>query len=104
MQSHSLGCADDEHLESCVEVILQTKLFTHNRDEHITTDCSPDFGLYRVSGIPVEVADSQVALDPLKEQIHSPSILLEKRNNQRCLPQMIDKSDKKAKARWIVVE
>lgn len=56
-----------------------------DRDEYVDTDGDPHLGLHRVVSGAKKMPDSQVLLDPLEEQFHSPSQPVELSDDFRFL-------------------
>ena len=52
-------------------------------DEHVGSNSAPDLRAHRVLAVAQEFLDSQMLLDPFEEQLHLPSILVERGDQVR---------------------
>jgi len=62
------------------------KLLAHDRHQHVDAYRDPHLSLDRVVARAEEMLDSQVLLDPLEEQFHLPSALVQLGNDALSLP------------------
>jgi len=65
-----------------VEAALDSEPFADDGDQHIDADGDPDLGRYRVLAGSVERLDAQVHLDPAKENLDLPALLVDLRDGQ----------------------
>src|SRR5215204_2167197 len=75
--------AHAQNLEDFEETRFALDLLSHDRDQCINTHRNPELGSHRVLRASVETFDSQVLLDPLKEQFHAPTLLVQLRSAER---------------------
>ena len=82
-----------QNLQSSVESAGQLELFVKDCDHQVGADRNPDLGLHRVGARAIVMLDSQVALDPSKEQLDAPAQLVEHGNRQSRNFQVVGQED-----------
>ena len=60
--------------------MLKLKTLLDDRNQHIGADRNPDLRLHRILALAQKRLDSEVLLDPLEEQLHLPSLPIQRRN------------------------
>lgn len=65
-----------------VEAVLDSEPFADDGDQRIDASGYPDLGLHRVLTGSVERIDAQVHLDPAKEKLDLPVLLIDLRDGQ----------------------
>ncbi len=56
-----------------METSLQVEPFSDDGDQYVDRDCNPDLSSDCVFGGAIEGLDTQMLLDPAKEQVHLPT-------------------------------
>ena len=71
------------------------KLFFNDRDQYVGGHGAPDLRLHRVLARAQEFLDSQMLLDPFEEQLHLPSIFVERGDLQGRERHVVGQEDKR---------
>jgi hypothetical protein len=82
-----------ENLQDFVHTAIYVQLLSDDGDENIHTDCDPNLSLDSVLGCAKECFYAQVLFDPLEEQFHLPSALVELRNDQCRKVEVVGQKD-----------
>jgi len=73
---------DAQNLQKSVERDRQRQSFLDDRREDVNRDGNPDLCLHGVFGGPIECLDSEVLLDPAKEQLDLPAEVVKQSDGQ----------------------
>ena len=73
MESHFLKWMDAQKLQCSVKCSRQAQLFVDDGHRQVNGHGDPDLRLHRVGARSVVVLDSQMPLDPAKEQFDAPA-------------------------------
>ena len=94
MQRLLLKSIDAQDLQNAVEALFRLELFFQNRHQDINTNGNPDLRFHRIFAGAIKVLDPQMLLNPLKEQLDLPTLLIEQSNRQGRKHKVIGEKDK----------
>jgi len=93
MHSHFLKRVNAQKLQSSVQGSRQVQLLVDDSHHQVNAHRDPDLCLHRIGARPIVMIDAQVAFDPAKEQLDTPSQAVECGHSQRGDDQVVGKKD-----------
>ena len=85
---------DAQDLQDFVQREVYLPFLSYDGHQHIGANRNPDLCLHSVRRSPIKRLDSQMLLDPTKEQFHLPATSINVRNRQRWQVEIVAQEDK----------
>ena len=70
-------------MENCVEGVLQTETFLHDRDQGVGSHGGPYLSFDGIGRGSKEALDAQMLFDPFEKQFNLPTLMINRRDNRR---------------------